>query len=185
MPFVMTKLDEVVDVEIETEFGSFTLKVGAIPAVIGQKIDELQIKCLSVLRAIKTGQNIEQASLESQQNSKEINRLLIEYGVRGQTGLEDSEGKPIPFVLEKEAETGFMKLSKETLDIFVSNDSFMGITQGPLMKLRKIGLGRYKVQMEKGVDLLKVEDAQEVPLTSELQDLFSSSTTSTEENETP
>ncbi len=185
MPFVMTTVNDEVDVLFETDDGDFTIIVGALPLTIGKKIDELQTKGLKMLRAITTGENIEAISLECVKYADEMNYLLIKYGLRGQKGLVDSSNVQIECLIEKEEGTGFKVLAEKAVDIFLSNKAVIGVISGPMLKPREIGPGKYKVELKKGNNLLKKEDEkQDIPLTKGLLDAFSGSTPSTKENET-
>lgn len=186
MPFTMTRESDVVEVVFKEEEGDFTIKVGTIPAEIGEKIDACNARSLALFRSSITGENIEENSVSSKQAQREASGYLIKYGVRGHKGLQDSEGEEIDCLLEVEEGTGYKILSDETLALYMGNHRFMQLVGEKIVVLEKIGLANYKRGGEK---LLKSFQAKEVDMTApfmkELQESLSTSTQSAKKKKKP
>lgn len=189
MPYVMTQPDDVVEVVFEAEEGSFSIKVGTIPESVGAKIAECEAKAVGVALAQISGENIEKAVLQNIEAKREEARLLFKYGIRGHSGLYDSDQNPIPCDIEKEEGTGHTILSEKTLNIYMSNPAFLTLLSDRIVLIRKLGIAQYKVGGEQA--LKKAEDEQKrqeaavsAPLLTSLLGRSNTSTPSATTNET-
>jgi hypothetical protein len=164
MAFVLTKLDEVVDVDIELDGEIVSIKVGAIPHEIGVKLRTLLIPSLEYSRAIEAGDKEKMIELlpKTTEAQEESHKLLCKYGIRSHSGLEYADGSPVPCILETEKATGHPILSEETLKIYFANKQFVSMACGDIQQLQAIGLGKYK---KGGFKTLKeAQEAEKAPL---------------------
>ena len=184
MPFVLTEKDDEVQVDFKTKNGDFFILVGTIPAVIGEKIDALLTQTLEVLRAQMTGEGVMEATLKAKVKGREAALLICKYGIRGHGKLSNSSGKDIPCVTEKEEGTGFTILTEKTMELYIGNEGFLETVNDKMAVLKRVGIGRYKVEGQKCLDeAMEMGSKAAAPFLKELLKSSSSSTKSQEKND--
>ncbi len=189
MGLVLTNNTDTVEVKVETPGGDFNITVGTIPYEIGREIDDLSIGMLKVVRKLKAGEDIEEATLDAKQIQSDINLLYLEYGLRGHSGLEDAQGKEL--LCETILENGHTVLSGETMNLYKSNTQFLGKVSGKISRIKKVGIGNYISELAKGKSSDEIEEAvcggavESSPLAKELEESLLNSMASPTQNKQP
>ena len=159
MAFILTSLDDEAEVEIVSQNGTFWVTVGTIPHDIGQKIDSLMISTAKHYREQLVEEIKSETIIEIRDAAGEANRLLCKYGVRSHRGLNKHDGTPIACKLAEDDQKRTI-LHDDTPKIYQANDQFIEMVGGYLERIRRVGIGRYKIEGDRIIDQL---NGKEVP----------------------